>query len=209
MRRKDFLTSTCSHRALPLSVVAVVWFLLHGAAHAAGVGSGTAVPPVAPNTPPAQMTAPAAPDWEKYVTPKADRILVLKSERKLELLRKGEVIRTYHIALGRNPLGTKLWRGDGKTPEGVYFIDKRNMASAYHLSLHISYPEQADLKRAAAMKVDPGGNVLIHGEPNILNHEGKARLLKDWTAGCIGLHNLDMDEVWRLTDEGIIVEIRP
>ena len=68
---------------------------------------------------------------------------------------------------------------------------------------------RSSIKRAAAMNMDPGGNVLIHGEPNILNHEGKANLLKDWTAGCIALHNTDMDEVWRLTDDGVTVEIHP
>jgi len=184
-----------------LSVIAVAGLLIHNGAQAAG--AGTAIPPVAPNT------APAAPDWNQYATQKADRIVVFKSQRKLELVRKGEVIRTYHIALGRNPIGPKLERGDGKTPEGTYFIDRRNMASEYHLSMHISYPETADLKRAAALNVDPGANILIHGEPNILNHEGKANLLKDWTAGCIALHNADMDEVWRLVDDGVTVEIHP
>lgn len=209
MRLEDFVTSPRSNRAYLLSVIAVAGLLIHGGAHAAGGGAGTAIPPVTPNAPPVQTPATAAPDWRQYATPKADKIVVFKSQRKLKLLRKGEVIRTYPIALGRNPVGPKLWRGDGKTPEGTYFIDRRNPASEYHLSMHISYPETADLKRAAAMNVDPGGNVLIHGEPNILNHEGKANLLKDWTAGCIGLHNTDMDEVWRLTDDGVTVEIHP
>jgi len=212
MRPKDFLTPARSSPSYLLSVIAVAGLLIHGGAQAAGAGA--AIPPVPPNAPSVQapppvQTAPATPDWEKFATQKADKIVVFKSQRKLELVRKGEVIRTYPIALGRNPVGPKLWRGDGKTPEGTYFIDKRNPDSAYHLSLHISYPETADIKRATAMNVDPGGNVLIHGEPNILNHEGKANLLKDWTAGCIGLHNTDMDEVWRLTDDGVTVEIHP
>ncbi|HEX4505076.1 MAG TPA: L,D-transpeptidase family protein, partial [Alphaproteobacteria bacterium] len=173
------MTSPRSHRAHLLSVIAIAGLLILGSARAAGVGAGTAIPPVTPNAPPAQTPAP---DWQQYSTPKADKIVVFKSQRKLELLRKGEIIRTYPIALGRNPIGPKLWRGDGKTPEGTYFIDRRNPASDYHLSMHISYPETADIKRAVAMNVDPGGNVLIHGEPNILNHEGKANLLKDWTA---------------------------
>ena len=201
MRPRDFLNPARSSMSYLLSVIAVAGLLIHNGAQAAG--AGTAIPPVAPNT------APAAPDWNQYATQKADRIVVFKSQRKLELVRKGEVIRTYHIALGRNPIGPKLERGDGKTPEGTYFIDRRNMASEYHLSMHISYPETADLKRAAALNVDPGANILIHGEPNILNHEGKANLLKDWTAGCIALHNTDMDEVWRLTDDGVTVEIHP
>ena len=207
---KDFLTPALSAKPSLLSVIAVATVLIHGSAHAAG--AGTAIPPLTPNATPPQAVAPApspVPDWEKFATAKADRIVVYKSQRKLDLVRKGEVIRSYHVSLGRNPVGPKLWRGDGKTPEGTYFIDRRNPASEYHLSMHISYPETADIKRAAAMNVDPGGNILIHGEPNILNHEGKANLLKDWTAGCIGLHNGDMDEVWRLTDDGVTVEIHP
>lgn len=203
MRPKDFLTPA---RPSLLSVIAVATVLIHGGAHAAGAGS--AIPPIAPNAVQPQAGAPA-PDWRQYATPKADKIVVFKSQRKLELLRKGEVIRSYHVALGRNPIGPKVERGDGKTPEGTYFIDRRNPESDYHLSLHISYPETADLKRAAALNVDPGANILIHGEPNILNHEGKANLLKDWTAGCIALHNADMDEVWRLVDDGVTVEIHP
>ncbi len=200
---KDSLTPARSSKSHLVSVIAVACLLIHAGAHAAG----TAIPPAPPNAPPAE--APAAPDWEKFATAKADKIVVFKAQRKLELVRKGDVIRSYSIALGRNPVGPKVERGDGKTPEGTYFIDRRNMESEYHLSLHLSYPETADIKRAAALKVDPGANILIHGEPNILNHEGKANLLKDWTAGCIALHNTDMDEVWRLVDDGVTVEIHP
>jgi murein L,D-transpeptidase YafK len=190
MRPTDFLNPP---RFRLLHLIAAAAFLALSSAHA-----GTTMGPPSP---------PAS--WEQFATPKADRIVVFKAQRRLELRRGGDVIRSYHIALGRNPVGPKVERGDGKTPEGTYFINRRNMASEYHLSLHLSYPETADIKRAAALHVDPGANVLIHGEPNILNHEGKARLLKDWTAGCIALHNEDMDEVWRLVDDGVTVEIDP
>src|SRR5262249_40232193 len=128
MRQKDFLTPAPFAKPSLLSVIAVATVLIHGAAHAAG--AGTAIPPVAPNAaPPAQApTAPVLPDWEKFATAKADKIVVYKSQRKLDLVRKGEVIRSYHVSLGRNPIGPKLWRGDGKTPEGTYFIDRRNPA---------------------------------------------------------------------------------
>jgi murein L,D-transpeptidase YafK len=195
MRPKDFLTPPQHNRLLLLPVAAIAGLFVLSTACA-----GATVGPPSPS--------PSA-DWEKLVTPKADRIVVYKAARRLELRHEGQVIRSYHIALGRNPVGPKLERGDGKTPEGTYFIDRRNIASEYHLSLHISYPEPADIKRAAALNVDPGANILIHGEPNILNHEGKAHLLKDWTAGCIALHNTDMDEVWRLVDDGVTVEIDP
>jgi murein L,D-transpeptidase YafK len=183
--------------------LAVVTVLSGAALFGVGLLSGAALASaVSAQTPPQA-------DWEKYATPKADRIVVYKAERRLELHRGSTVLRTYHIALGRHPVGPKLERGDGKTPEGTYFIDRRNMASEYHLSMHLSYPGPADVKRAAARNIDPGGNILIHGEPNILNHEGKARLLKDWTAGCIALSNTDVDEIWRLVDDGIAVDIYP
>jgi len=159
--------------------------------------------------PAATAAASPAADWEKYATPKADSIVVYKSARLLQLRRNGQVIRSYHVALGRHPTGQKLEEGDGRTPEGTYFIDKRDMASKYHLALHISYPEKADIARAAAAGVSPGGNILIHGEPNILNDEGKSHLLKDWTAGCIALKNRDVDEIWRLVDDGTTVNIYP
>jgi murein L,D-transpeptidase YafK len=199
MRQKDFLTPARSSRSYLLFATVFAGLLIQSGAYAAG----TAAPPTAPNQPP------AATDWQTFGTPKADRIVVYKAQRRLELRRAGELIRSYHIALGRNPIGPKVERGDGKTPEGTYFIDRRNIASEYHLSLHISYPETADINRAAALNVDPGANILIHGEPNILNHEGKSHLLQDWTAGCIALHNSDMDEIWRLVDDGVTVEIHP
>jgi murein L,D-transpeptidase YafK len=199
MRQRDFLTPARSSRSYLLFATVFACLLIQPGAHAAG----TAAPPTAPNQPP------AATDWQKLGTAKADHIVVYKAQRRLELRRDGQVIRSYHIALGRNPVGPKVEQGDGKTPEGSYFIDRRNIASEYHLSLHLSYPETADIRRAAKLNVNPGGNVLIHGEPNILNHEGKSHLLKDWTAGCIALSNTDVDEIWRLVDDGITVDILP
>jgi murein L,D-transpeptidase YafK len=198
MWQKDFLNPTRSSGFHLLSAIVLVGLLIPCGARAAD----TAVQQAALSQQPVA-------DWQKLITPKADRIVVFKAQRRLELRHNGEVMRSYHIALGPHPIGPKVERGDGKTPEGTYFIDRRNPASEYHLSMHISYPETADIQRAASLNVDPGANILIHGEPNILDHEGKANLLKDWTAGCIALHNTDMDEVWRLTDDGVTVEIHP
>jgi murein L,D-transpeptidase YafK len=198
MWQKDFLTPTRSSGFHLLSAILLTGLLIPSTGHAADAAVQQAA-----------LSSPPVADWQKLVTPKADRIVVFKAQRRLELRRAGEVIRSYHIALGPHPIGPKVERGDGKTPEGTYFIDRRNPASEYHLSMHISYPETADITRATALNVDPGANILIHGEPNILNHEGKANLLEDWTAGCIALHNTDMDEVWRLTDDGVTVEIHP
>jgi len=152
--------------------------------------------------------APGA-DWEKYATPKADKILIYKSERKMELLRGDTVLRTYHIALGHHPSGKKMQAGDGRTPEGSYTIDRRKMMSDYHLALHISYPDAYDMRQAAAKGIQPGGGIMIHGQPNYMTPAERARLGTDWTAGCIALTNPEIDEVWRLVDDGTTVDIYP
>jgi murein L,D-transpeptidase YafK len=152
---------------------------------------------------------PAPPSWEQYATPKADKIVVYKGLRKMELRRGTDVLRTYHVALGRRPFGQKMEAGDGRTPEGRYFIDGRKLASDYHLALHISYPDDNDIRRATSLGVKPGGAIMIHGQPSYLTPAERLRLNKDWTAGCIALTNAEIDEVWRLVDDGVEVDILP
>ena len=120
------------------------------------------------------------------------------------LLRGESVVRSYRVSLGREPAGHKQREGDGRTPEGRYTIDRRNPKSAYHLSLHISYPSQADRERARAAGVDPGGDIMIHGQPN-----GGAPREGDWTQGCIAVTDAEMDEIWSLVPDGAAVEILP
>lgn len=148
-------------------------------------------------------------DWEKYATPKAEKIVVYKGERTLQLVRGGQIMRSYRIALGSNPVGPKMREGDGRTPEGRYFIDRRNMLSEYHLALHISYPDQTALRRASAEGAEPGGAIMIHGFPNYISVADRKLLKKDWTAGCIALTNPDIDEVWRLVEDGTEIDIFP
>ena len=119
------------------------------------------------------------------------------------LLHGESVVRSYRIALGAVPSGHKEREGDGRTPEGVYVIDRRNPKSAYHLSLHISYPNEADRERARALGVDPGGDIMIHGMPN----GGEARS-GDWTRGCIAVTNAEIEEIWELVADGTVIEIR-
>ena len=152
---------------------------------------------------------PPARGWEAFATHKADRIVVYKALRKMQLLYGNEVLRTYHVALGRKPYGQKTEAGDGRTPEGRYFIDRRNMFSDYHLALHISYPDNNDIRRAAALGVEPGGSIMIHGLPVYLTPAEQRQLNKDWTAGCIALTDPEIDEVWRLVDDGTEVDILP
>jgi murein L,D-transpeptidase YafK len=139
----------------------------------------------------------------------ADRILVEKSARKLTLFKRDKILKTYRIALGRNPVGAKTQKDDGRTPEGKYIIDSRNARSRFHLSLHISYPNARDRAAAAARGVDPGGDIMIHGLTNGLGWLGALHRLRDWTNGCIAVTNSEIEEIWRLVPNGTTVGIVP
>jgi murein L,D-transpeptidase YafK len=136
-------------------------------------------------------------------------VLILKKDHVLELLAGGKVIRKYKVALGRGGLAPKEREGDGRTPEGKYVIDGRNSASAYHRSLHISYPNADDRKRASRQGVAPGGAIMIHGLPNGMGFVGPAHRLYDWTLGCIAVTDAEIEEIWNLVPLGAPVEIRP
>lgn len=136
-----------------------------------------------------------------------DHILIEKAARRMQLFQNGQPVRSYRIALGFAPTGDKVAQGDGRTPEGRFTITRRNDQSAYHLSLGLDYPQPDDLIRAAAGGYGPGGDIFIHGQPNALPD---GFIVKgDWTAGCIALTNLEMQEVWAATPTGTPVEIRP
>jgi tetratricopeptide (TPR) repeat protein len=142
-------------------------------------------------------------------TEPADKVLIEKKERRLTLLSKGEVIKTYKIALGGNPVGPKERQGDNKTPEGTYIIDSRNRDSGYHLSLHISYPNEKDKIRAKELGVSPGGDIMIHGFKNGHSLVGASHEEVDWTKGCVAVTDQEMEEIYMLVPNGTIVEIRP
>ncbi|MGD8418253.1 MAG: L,D-transpeptidase family protein [Pseudomonadales bacterium] len=141
-------------------------------------------------------------------SPKVNRILVDKSERTLVLFSDGRPIRSYPISLGLNPVGDKRFEGDKRTPEGIYLIDAKNPNSAYHLSLHISYPNERDVRAARARGWDPGGMIMIHGLPTGLI-KASSKYDYDWTDGCIAVSNAAIEEIWRLVDEGTLIEITP
>ncbi len=138
-----------------------------------------------------------------------DKILIEKKERRLTLFSKGEGLKTYKIALGGNPNGPKERQGDNKTPEGTYIIDSRNKDSRYHLSLHISYPNEKDKKRAKELGVSPGGDIMIHGIKNGFSWVGSSHTEVDWTKGCIAVTDEEIEEINKLAPNGTIVEIKP
>lgn len=150
------------------------------------------------------------------------RVLICKSDRRLELYNGERLVKSYPIALGGEPTGPKTRKGDLRTPEGEYFICTRRTKTPYHLFLGISYPNARDARlakrddridlptatsivdaesarRRPAWNTSLGGAIGIHGR-------GSGR--GDWTLGCIALNDLDVEEVWVATTMGTPVEIR-
>ncbi len=138
-----------------------------------------------------------------------DRIVVEKAARRLTLMKGGSAVKSYKVALGRNPTGDKTRQGDNRTPEGIYKIDRRNDGSLYHRALHLSYPNPGQVERARKLGVDPGGDIMIHGLPPAWAWAGSLHRQFDWTRGCIAVTNAEIDEIWRVAPIGTTVEIKP
>ena len=135
-----------------------------------------------------------------------DLVRVDKSDRTLTLYAGDQPVRTYTgIQLGDEPIGPKRFQGDERTPEGRYTLDYGNPGSAYHLSLHISYPNPQDRAYARAQGRSPGGDIFIHGQPNGYG----SRVEGDWTDGCIALSDAEIEELWSLVGDGTAIEIMP
>jgi len=135
------------------------------------------------------------------------RIEVIKSDRRLTLIRARMVFATFPIALGRHPKGRKLRQGDGRTPEGSYVIDSFNAKSYFHRALHISYPNEEDLRRARASGTLPGNNIEIHGMPKGYEDYDPRAFTRDWTDGCIAVSNRAIESIWRNVALGTPVTI--
>jgi murein L,D-transpeptidase YafK len=138
-----------------------------------------------------------------------DKVLVLKSERRLQLISRGEPLKTYRISLGKQPKGAKEREGDKKTPEGLYWLDWRKVSDRYNLAMHISYPNISDAAKARRDGVSAGSMIMIHGTPIDEEYPEWYFHTLDWTEGCIAMRNADMREVWNLVKDGTLIEIRP
>ena len=168
------------------------------------VSVGVLIAGCAPEPPPLPPPHAAPPK-----PPIADRVVVLKSQRLLELLHDGNVFETFPIALGREPIGRKEREGDGRTPEGIYFIDWRTDDTRFTRELHISYPDANDQAQARDMHVDPGGAIFIHGLPRDYGPFDPPKWYRDWTEGCISVGNLAIVKIWNAVPDGTPIEIRP
>lgn len=141
----------------------------------------------------------------------ADRVVVKKAERKLYLVQGDKPFRSYAISLGTNPAGHKERQGDGRTPEGRYYLDWRNSKSKFRKSLHVSYPSEGDRLLAGRQGVDPGGMIMIHGQPRPNRYRELQEIIskEDWTQGCIAVSDYAIDEIWKYTADGTPIEILP
>ncbi|MHA3789846.1 L,D-transpeptidase family protein [Flavobacterium hauense] len=138
-----------------------------------------------------------------------DKLVVYKSKRKMEAYANGSLVKTYDIALGKDPVGHKQCEGDNKTPEGSYIINARNPNSAYHKNLGVSYPNETDKANAVKLGKPAGGDIKIHGLKNGRGYIGKCHCLKDWTAGCIAVTNDEVDELYAAVKQNAEIEIFP
>tara|TARA_Y100001936_G_scaffold253253_1_gene316837 strand:- start:37346 stop:37831 length:486 start_codon:yes stop_codon:yes gene_type:complete len=155
------------------------------------------------------QTVAAANQTARLSLPKADRVVVLKSERRLILMKGDFVLKIYPVALGRYPKGHKQFQGDAKTPEGEYLLDFKLRNSQFHRAIRINYPNARDVARARKMGKDPGGKIMIHGLPNTMSADRVGHPTLDWTQGCIAVTNRQMDEIWKMVDAGTPIEIHP
>ena len=140
---------------------------------------------------------------------KADRVVVIKSDRRMILMNGHSVLKVYQVALGRYPKGHKQFRGDARTPEGEYILDLKIRNSHFYRAIRINYPNAQDTEMAKLECKDPGGKIMIHGLPNTMSAERVGHPTLDWTQGCIAVTNRQMDEIWRLVDIGTPIEIHP
>lgn len=149
-------------------------------------------------------------------------LVIRKKERVLDLYDGDRLVRSYGIALGFAAEGDKTVEGDGKTPEGDFYIFTKNPQSRFYLSLGVSYPSKEDAARGLAQRIITksehdqivkainerkappqktglGGEIYIHGGGT----DG------DWTLGCVALKNEEIKELYDVIAVGTPVSIRP
>ena len=145
--------------------------------------------------------------FKTYSGPPVTQIVVNKSARQMLFLSGNTIIKAYDVGLGNEPVGHKQFEGDGRTPEGLYYIDRRNPDSRYHLSIGISYPNPTDAAYAASLGQRAGSDIFIHGQ----GPEGKAlsRIKRDWTAGCIAVTDAEAEEIYAMVQDGTPIQINP
>ena len=138
-----------------------------------------------------------------------DNIIVYKSKRQLLVYSNGQLLKTYKISIGLQPIGDKQFQGDNKTPEGIYFINDKNPNSICHKNLGISYPSKYDIANAKRLGKSAGGDIKIHG---LFNNSGFISKFHRWigfTYGCIMVTDKEIDELYDAVKIGTRIEIKP
>ena len=149
-------------------------------------------------------------DFNKPLNKKVDFIVVNKNKREMLVFDgKNQLLKTYSISLGFCPNEKKKIKGDGKTPEGIYYINDRNSKSIAHKNLGISYPNEEDVKNSLLIGKATGGDIKIHGLMNNWGFIRKLHRLFDWTNGCIAVNNSEMDELYANVPIGTKIIINP
>ena len=145
--------------------------------------------------------------FKTYSGPPVTQVVVNKGARQMLLLNGNTVLKAYRIGLGTQPVGHKQFEGDGKTPEGIYYIDRFNPRSRYHLSVGVSYPNVQDAALAQALGREPGGDIFIHGQ----GPEGRvlSKQMRDWTFGCIAVTDDEVEDIYAMLREGTPILITP
>ncbi|WP_112311342.1 L,D-transpeptidase family protein [Pseudogemmobacter bohemicus] len=141
--------------------------------------------------------------FRTYNGPEVTSVIIQKGERKMYLLNNEKVLKKYDVGLGFQPLGHKQFEGDGKTPEGTYYMTFKNPNSRYHLSLYVDYPNVVDKEFARSQNKSPGGEIFIHGGPR------NKVSVRDWTEGCIAVTDDQIEEVYSMVNLGTPVHILP
>lgn len=139
----------------------------------------------------------------------ADSLVVEKVAHRMTLYLGNGASKTYRVALGRGGLADKEREGDLRVPEGHYSIDSRLEQSAFHLALHVSYPDSSDRARATRSGVAPGHSIMVHGIRSGLGWLGRFHRYSDWTAGCVAVTNSEIEELWRVVPNGTPITLRP
>jgi murein L,D-transpeptidase YafK len=151
----------------------------------------------------------AAPHSGPAIREQVDSIVIIKHAREMQVYGHQRLLTSYRVCLGNNPVGPKHFQNDGKTPEGIYYINGKNPNSHYHKCLGISYPHDADRAYAKRFRKPTGGDIKIHGLPNDFGDEGQEDVKDDWTLGCIALNDKEIDELYAHTAVGTCVNILP
>lgn len=149
------------------------------------------------------------PETELPIGSKINKLIVIKSKGIMEAYNDEQLLKTYKISIGQNPVGDKVFEGDKKTPEGSYFINSKNPNSGYYKNLGVSYPDAEDIKEAKEKGFNPGGDIKIHGLKNGIGFIGKFHRILNWTAGCIAVNNEEMEELYNAVEINTRIIIKP